>query len=36
MRDTTVAATRPAVAPLFTARENSLHDCTRSRFSAAA
>ena len=35
-RDTTVAATLPAVAPVFTARENSAHDCTRKRFSTVA
>ena len=33
MRDTTVAATRPAVAPSFTARANSAQGCTRSFFS---
>ena len=32
MRETTVAATLPAVAPDFTAPVNSAHDCTRSRF----
>ena len=36
MRDTTVAATLPAVAPVLTARENSAQDCTRSRFSTVA
>ena len=35
-RDTTVAATLPAVAPAFTARANSAQDCTCSRFSTAA
>ena len=35
-RDTTVPATRPAVAPAFTARENSAQDCTRSFLSTAA
>ena len=36
IRDTTVAATLPAVAPVLTARENSAQDCTRNRFKAAA
>jgi hypothetical protein len=36
MRETTVAATLPAVAPDFTARVNSAHDWMRSRFSAVA
>ncbi len=36
IRDTTVAATLPAVAPVFTARENSAQDCTRRRFSTVA
>ena len=30
VRDTTVAATRPALAPDFTERENSVQDCTLS------
>ena len=30
VRETTVAATRPALAPDFTERENSVHDCTLS------
>ncbi len=34
VRATTVPATRPALAPDFTARENSAHDCTRRRLSA--
>ena len=36
VRATTVPATRPALAPPFTARANSDQDCTRSRLSAAA
>ncbi len=36
VRETTVAATRPAVAPLLTACENSAQDCTRSFLSTAA
>ena len=35
-RDTTVPATRPAVAPAFTARAKSAQDCTRNFFSTAA
>jgi len=34
VRDTTVAATRPALTPDLTARVNSTHDCTRMRLSA--
>ncbi len=36
VRDTTVAATRPALAPAFTERENSAQDCTFSFCSSAA
>jgi len=36
IRDTTVAATLPAVAPVFTARENSAQDCTLRRFNTVA
>ena len=36
LRDTTEPATRPALAPAFTLRANSAHDCTRMRLSAAA
>ena len=35
-RDTTVAATRPALAPDFTERENSAQDCTFMPLSSAA
>ena len=34
VRAITVPATRPALTPDFTARENSAHDCTRRRRSA--
>ena len=36
VRETTVAATRPAVAPAFTGCANSAQDCTRSRLSSGA
>ncbi len=36
VRETTVAATRPALAPDFTERENSVHDCTLSFCSSGA
>ena len=36
MRETTVAASRPALPPAFTVRENSAQDCTRMRLSVAA
>ena len=36
MRDTTVAAVRPALTPFFTLRENSAQLCTFMRLSAAA
>jgi hypothetical protein len=36
VRDTTVAATRPAVAPAFTARASSPHDCSRRPLSSGA
>ena len=36
VRATTVPATRPAFAPVRTARANSAQDCTRMRLSVAA
>ena len=35
-RETTVAATRPAVAPAFTELQNSAQDCTLRRLSTVA
>ena len=35
-RDTTLAASRPALTPLLTALANSIHGCTCSRLSAVA